>query len=322
MYWSDYAVWVVSNDTVYFRSSDGALIAFEHTESAPVPTPTPTRTPSPTPTPTKTPTPTPTPTPLPPGTRFFLSVSTDGTLNGFPVAGEDIVMLDPATSLYTMHFDGSDVGLASSALGAFSVLPAGEIIFSTTTSITLPGIAEIVTPQDIVKFVPSSTGELTGGTFSLYLDGSDVELTTANESIDAVFILANGHSLISTTGGAAVSSISAADEDLLEFTPTTIGETTSGSWAWYFDGSDVGLSDSAEDSDAIYVDSSGWLYISTSGNFSLSGVSGQGNDVVVFMPTTLGSTTTGTFKSPVYFDGANFGMTAFNLSGFWLGMVN
>jgi hypothetical protein len=58
MYWSDYAVWVVSNDTVYFQSVDGAIIAFEHAESVPLPMPNP----------AKTLTPTPTPTPLPPGT--------------------------------------------------------------------------------------------------------------------------------------------------------------------------------------------------------------------------------------------------------------
>jgi hypothetical protein len=231
-------------------------------------------------------------------------------------------MLDPATGQYTMYFDGSDVGLASSALGAFSILPTGEIIFTTTSSITLTGIAEMVNPQDIVKFVPQSTGSDTSGTFSLYLDGSDVGLTTASESIDAVFVMANGRILISTTGSVTVTSFSAADEDLLEFTPTALGDGTSGTWALYFDGSDVGLSDTAEDIDSVYMDASGRLYLSTEGNFTLSGVSGQGNDGVVFIPTTLGSTTTGTFVSPVFFDGAAYGLNGYNLSSFWIGIVN
>ncbi len=34
-YWSDYAVWVVSNDTVYFRTNDGAIIALEHYNGVP-----------------------------------------------------------------------------------------------------------------------------------------------------------------------------------------------------------------------------------------------------------------------------------------------
>jgi hypothetical protein len=29
-YWSEYAVWVVSNNTVYYRSNDGAIVALEH----------------------------------------------------------------------------------------------------------------------------------------------------------------------------------------------------------------------------------------------------------------------------------------------------
>ena len=44
------------------------------------------------------------------------------------------------------------------------------------------------------------------------------------------------------------------DEDVLAFTPTSLGDVTSGSWAMYFDGSDVGLAEtSGEDVDALDV---------------------------------------------------------------------
>ena len=320
-YWSDYAGWVVSNGTVYFRSGDGAIVALEHAESVPGPTPTPTRTPSPTPTPTNTPTPTATPTPLPAGTRFLLSISTDGTIGGLPVAGEDILMLDPGTGQYQMYIDGSDVGLASTALGAFTKLTTGEIIFSTTGNITLTGIGT-VTPQDLIKFVPASIGSDTSGTFSMFFNGIDVSLGTG-ENIDAVTVLQNGDLLISTTGNVSVTGISALDEDILKFTPTALGDTTSGSWAWYVDGSDIGLSTTSyEDINSVYANSSGKLYLSTEGDFSVTGVSGQGNDVVVFMPSALGSSTSGTFSSPVFFDGAVYGLNGYNLSSFWFGTLN
>ena len=100
------------------------------------------------------------------------------------------------------------------------------------------------------------------------------------------------------------------DEDLLAFTPTSLGTVTAGSWALYFDGSDVGLSNTAEDVDAVAVDASGKLYLSTTGNFAVSGVSGADEDVFLFTPTSLGSTTQGTFAPARFFDGSNYGLAA------------
>jgi hypothetical protein len=321
-YWSDYAVWVVSNNTVYFRSIDGAIVALEHAQAAPTPTTTPTKTPTPSPAPTSTPSPTPSPTPLPPGTRFLLSISSGGTLNGLSVADEDIVMLDPATGQYQMYLDGSDVGLEATAIGAFTRLATGEIIFSTTSSLTLPGNIAI-TPQDLIEFISTSTGSNTSGTFSLYFDGSDVGLTLNAESIDAVAVLQNGNLLLSTSGNVSAGGISALDEDLLQFTPGTLGSTTTGSWAWYVDGSDIGLdSNDYEDIDSVFVEPSGWLYLSAVGDFSVTGVSGQANDVFVFKPLQLGSSTTGAFSSTVFFDGAAYGLSGYNLSSFWFGILN
>ena len=57
----------------------------------------------------------------------------------------------------------------------------------------------------------------------------------------------------------------------------------------YFDGSDVGLSNSNENIDAAAVDAAGRIYLSTTGNFAAAGVSGADEDVFVFNPTTLGA---------------------------------
>jgi hypothetical protein len=111
-----------------------------------------------------------------------------------------------------------------------------------------------------------------------------------------------------------VSGVSATDEDLLEFTPSTLGDTTAGSFALYFDGSDVGLGASGQDVDAAAVDASGLAYLSTPGAFTVPGISGQGADVFVFAPSTLGPTTSGSYSSVLYFDGSAYGLDTNNVS--------
>ncbi len=99
----------------------------------------------------------------------------------------------------------------------------------------------------------------------------------------------------------SASGASGQDEDLFAFTPTALGSTTAGSWAIYFDGSDVGLStNDNEDVNALYVREGGGnptLFLSTLGNFSVTGASGANEDAFAFTPTTLGSTTAGTSRS-------------------------
>ena len=71
----------------------------------------------------------------------------------------------------------------------------------------------------------------------------------------------------------------------------------------YFDGSDVGLSNTSnEDVNGVWVDATGKIYLTTLGNFSVSGVSGDGSDIFVCTPGTLGSTTTCTLA--MYWDGS------------------
>lgn len=84
----------------------------------------------------------------------------------------------------------------------------------------------------------------------------------------------------------------------------------------YFDGSDVGLSNSSnEDVDALAVDVSGALYLSTFGAFTANGLSGQGEDVFKFVPTSLGDATSGTYQTPLFLDGSSFGLGAVKVSG-------
>ena len=74
----------------------------------------------------------------------------------------------------------------------------------------------------------------------------------------------------------------------------------------YFDGSDVGLSDSSsEDINGVWIDSAtGEIYLSTVGSFAVEGSSGDGGDVFICVPSALGETTVCTFGPGLYWDGS------------------
>jgi len=198
--------------------------------------------------------------------------------------------------------------VASSDLFAFAIVDADTLLMSFNTAFTVNGIA--VTPRDILRFEASSPlGSDTTGTFFMYFNGIDVGLDVAAENIDAVSLLPNGHILISTTGNPVVTGVTGGkDEDILEFTPTTLGDTTSGGWSLYFDGSDVALDASSEDVDALDL-LGGNIYLSTAGNFAVTGVSGADEDVFICTVTSLGNVSACNFSSALYFDGSVYGLS-------------
>ena len=184
--------------------------------------------------------------------------------------------------------------------------------FNTTTS---AGAAGSVDDSDIVRFYPTSTGTTTAGTFALQFDGSDVGLTTNGEDIDAIAVSTDGKLVISTTGSYSVAGSSGADEDMIIFTATSFGSATSGSWAQYFDGSDVALNtSSSEDVNGSTIDTNGDIYLTTVGAFSVTGASGDGADIVLCVPGSTGTTTTCTFS--LYWDGSAFGYGGESMDGF------
>ena len=198
--------------------------------------------------------------------------------------------------------------MGGSDLFAFAIVDSDTLLMSFNTAFTVNGIA--VTPRDILRFEASSPlGSDTTGTFFMYFNGIDVGLDVAAENIDAVSLLPNGHILISTTGNPVVTGVTGGkDEDILEFTATTLGDTTSGGWSLYFDGSDVALDASSEDVDALDL-LGGNIYLSTAGNFAVTGVSGADEDVFICTFTSLGNVSACNFSSALYFDGSAYGLS-------------
>jgi Tol biopolymer transport system component len=282
------------------------------------PTSTPTNTATYTPTITNTPSPTNTftPTATPPYSYYplYLSLMNSQTIGGVASADEDILYFDGTN--WSLFFDGSDVGVGTPDLFAFSIVDPDTILMSFGTNVTVSGIA--ATPQDILRFDATSLGSTTAGTFSMVFDGSDVGLSDAtNEKIDALSVMPDGSFLISTTGNPVVPGISGArDEDLLSFVPASLGNTTGGTWSLYFDGSDVGLAEtSGEDVDALDV-VRGNIYLSTVDNFSVTGLSGADEDVFVCAIISTGDATACNYGTSLYFDGSTWGLTANDVDAF------
>jgi len=268
----------------------------------------------PTSTPTITPTPTNTATPSYSYNPLYLSLTSSQTIGGVASADEDILYFDGTN--WSLFFDGSDVGVGTPDLFAFSIVDPDTLLMSFGTNVTVAGIA--ATPQDILRFDATSLGSTTAGTFSMVFDGSDVGLDDAtNEKIDAMSVMPDGSLLISTTGNPVVPGVTGArDEDLLSFAPTSLGAVTAGSWSLYFDGSDVGLGEtSGEDVDALDV-IRGNIYLSTQDDFAVAGASGADEDVFVCAPTSVGDVTACTYSASLYFDGSTWGLAANDVDAF------
>ena len=227
------------------------------------------------------------------------------------VRNEDIVEYDPGTGNFVLVFDGSDVGLASAAIDALHVEANGDIVLRFTGPFSVPGLVggpsgTSVDDSDLVTFTPSLLGPNTSGVFTFLFDGADVGLTANGEDVDGVSRDGAGNLMISTVGSMSGTGASGRDEDVFRFTSSSLGATTAGSFALRFDGSDMGLANGgAEDVDAIHVDGSSSMYLSTVGACSASGLSGGDEDVSLFTGT-FGGATSGSLS--LWFDGSAAGL--------------
>jgi hypothetical protein len=237
----------------------------------------------------------------------YMSFLNPGSVSGISFADDDVIGYDGTA--WRMVFDASDVisTVGGIDLDAFAFLDDDSLLLSFNNSTTITG-AGTVDDSDIVRFDATSLGTTTAGSFSLYFDGSDVGLTTGTEDVDALELNGLGRLLASTSGAVAAQGISAVDQDVLRFAPTSLGTTTAGTWSFVFDGSDVGLTTAAEGIDALAI-SNGSFYLSTAGMFSVPGRSGANEDVFLCNSTSLGTTTGCSWSPTLVFDGSTFGLT-------------
>jgi hypothetical protein len=245
--------------------------------------------------------------PLPqPGPIYISHAANTSIALGLPRTGdEDILRFDGQS--WSLFFDGSDVGLTARDLDAFHIVDANTILMSFMEPGAI-GTLGVVDDSDIVRFDATSLGNNTAGNFSWYFDGSDVLLTTAAEDIDAISLLPNGRLVLATFGAFGVGGLSGRPDELLVFTPTSLGANTAGTWSLYFDGSDVGIKPTAN-IDGVSVAANGDIYLTNAANITLAGSAIADEDVYVCRPTSLGANTGCNFQ-PLYFDGSAWGLGA------------
>lgn len=236
---------------------------------------------------------------------LLISPTTAGAVGGVAFTPADILKFDPAAG-WSLYFDGSDVGVTKN-VAAFELLGDGDILMSFIANQPIPSVGTFA-PHDVARFHPTATGPNTAGTFAWFLDGSTRGLSTAGEKIDALAETEQGFPMLSVSGAASVPRLNggvqkAQDEDALGYNPDT------GSWWLAFDGTAVpGLG--VEDVNALWRDpATGDLYLSIIGAFNLSGVKGDGKDIVKLSPNGSGG-----YTPSLFWDGSAAGFPS-NVDG-------
>ena len=162
--------------------------------------------------------------------------------------------------------------------------------------------------------------DLNSGLWSLIIDGSD--LGFGINDIDALHRLGDGSFLLSLERAQTIGSLGSVDDsELFQFIPTSLGDTTSGTFLRYLDGTDVGLSSGGEDVDSAGFTPDGRPIVSTLGGY-FAGISGGSSDLLVLDGATLGDPTSGTWA--LYFNGATAELTdsSENVTGSWINPSN
>ncbi len=251
----------------------------------------------------------------------WISSNSRGEAGGVVYDDEDIMAYDVPTGIWSKQFDGSDVGLKRTDVDAIHFLDDGSILMSFNRRIRIPGFGK-VDDSDIVRFIPTSLGEETAGSFEMFFDASDVGLRKAGEDVDAIGFTPDGRLVVSTNASFKVPALGGGqlrgtDDDLIVFTGT-VGPATAGKWEMYFDGSDVWQY--TEDVWGTWLDSAtGDIYFSLRNAFTVGVVSGNERDIFVCHPILLGEDTSCTFGPGLYFDGSQEGFSGNRIDGFTYG---
>ena len=214
----------------------------------------------------------------------YVSAKTAGTVNGFSYAPGDVLVHYACSDTWELFFDASDVGLSLNTNG-FAMYPntqSGRFLLTFAGKGNVPQVGTVL-PHDVVEFVASDVGADTAGVFRLFLDGSDVGLSTSGEKLDGIALDKDGELLLSTVGNGNVLGLGAfADEDVIRLDAGSYGAATTGTWSMFFDGSDVGLG--GTDINSVWqsrsLTASGYaMYFSVLNNLGLGGLPFDDDDI-------------------------------------------
>ncbi len=179
-------------------------------------------------------------------------------------------------------------------------IPAPALIylgFKTSDEIEFPDDAQpdfVYKNEDIVLFDPAT------GQFSIFFDGSVCGLANAN--LDDFDFLPNGNLIFTLRAPFTIPGLGAVDDsDVIEYTPDPNG---CGTFSFKVKGADVGLTQGAEDIDALGIAADGSLLVSTIGTARVPSATGEltvRDQALIKL-----DEATGTWS--LYFDGTDVGL--------------
>ncbi len=244
---------------------------------------------------------------------LFVSSRSSGRAGDIAFRDEDILAYDANNRSWAMIFDGSDVGITKD-VNAFHVQADGSLLLSFNGPSTVPGLGA-VDDSDIVRFIPTTLGNQTAGSFVWYLRGADVGLSTDSEDIDAIGFTRDGHLVVSTIGDFNTPYRAGKDEDLIQLNNATFGNPSSGVWSLFLDGSTVGLAN--EDVNGLWIDpASNALYLTVKDQFAFAQQAIDSNDIFIC---TLSSA--GVCRYQFFWEADQSGYGADNLDSIGLGLL-
>lgn len=124
------------------------------------------------------------------------------------------------------------------------VYPFGEALWVSAAVDGLGG-------NKAIKRGDIATRKTAAGQWQIVFDASDVGIT---KNVNAFERMPNGSILMSLNAAQNVAGLGQVmPQDIIRFNPISLGDDTAGTFAWFLDGSDVGLSAAGEKIDAIYM---------------------------------------------------------------------
>lgn len=152
-----------------------------------------------------------------PNGNFLFVTQNERSINGFNVSNDQIIEYNPVSGQASLYFDASHLFSQIVDINALYVYDDGRLLFSTTRSDTIEGLA--VTAGDLVEYTPSS------GAASILFKASE-RMDGNGADINGVHRLRNGNLLLTFKNDRnKFGSLTANDGDIVEYNLDT-GEAT------------------------------------------------------------------------------------------------
>ena len=195
--------------------------------------------------------------------NIILSTDRTETLGGLTFSDGSLAEYDPNTDSATLFFNENLFG-GNEDIDAVHVQANGTIILSTTGNATLGGLS--FSDGDLVAYDPATDST------TLFFDEN---LFSANEDIDAVYVMSNGNILLSTTGTATLGGLTFSDGSLVEYNPVTDSASLYFSESLFAGGADI---------DGVHVLDSGNILITTTRTETLGGLTFSDGSIAEYNP--------------------------------------